>query len=99
MDLDGEPLSDEDMPGLVDEDGSPVLDPLPDYYSTSEHSDDPEDAISDDGEIIEDGVENDGVAAAASILRLLRMSLGLVMLVLIFAWCRRSPYKAGVAFS
>ena len=48
----------------------PVLDPLPDYDITSEHCDDPEDAISDDGEIIEDGVEDDGVAAAASILRL-----------------------------
>ena len=38
-DLDGEELTDSDMPGLVDDDGQPVLRPVLDGDSISEHSD------------------------------------------------------------
>ena len=66
-DLDGEELTDSDMPGLVDDDGQPVLRPVLDDDSISEQSDEYDDDASDNEELGEDAVEDDGVAAATSI--------------------------------
>ena len=82
--LDGEELSDDEVPGLADDDGDPGLAPLHDVDGVSYHSDDAE----SDDESVRSRAELDGASgeavATASILHLFAHEL--------FGWSRSSSH-------